>query len=111
VTEEEAENHSSVQEAAMVSAVRCRRVSYFRVDTKAHPEWGEDLEQAKQMLEEYPMHASPFEHQALRYAGGTASHFMGRLALPTEHTAVAHFMQFRKVLPGEFLANTQDFRW
>lgn len=109
VSAEEAARYPS-REAAMVSAVRCRRVSYFRLDTKDHPVWADDYEQAKQMVAERPMHASPFEHQALRYPGGVLPHFMGRLALPTEHNALANFMQFRKMIPGEFLAPSQNWR-
>lgn len=106
ITDEEALAHSP-RDAARVSAVRCRRVSYFRADTKTHPAWADDYEQALAMESERPMHASPFEHQGLRAPEGAPPYFAGRLALPTEHNTLLNFMQFRKLLPGEFLAPTE----
>ncbi len=98
VTMDERLEHST-EECCLVSAVRCRRVSYFRLDTGSHPEWSSDLEQGREMVKQRPMHASPFEHQAYK-APHRNSAWAGNLAEPGERAV--DFVQFRKTLDGEY---------
>lgn len=60
VTRKEHEAHGD-QEAAMISAARCARVSYLNHDG-SEPDIDKDLKLAKHLLSAF--HMSPFEHQA-----------------------------------------------
>lgn len=61
----ELEAHGA-ENAKMLSAARCARVSYLNHDN-SKPDVGKDMELAKRLYSE--MHLSPFEHQATPQAG------------------------------------------
>lgn len=93
-----------IYEALHVSAIRCRRVSIDALDTGKRPPWGEDFDKARDMKTTRPLHASPFEHQAIAVGGlfpWRLRKWAGNLALPDE--LITDFVQFRKTLRGEFM--------
>jgi hypothetical protein len=100
ISEAEVKEHDFAA-SARVSSVRCRRVSYFKLD-KTPPAWGDDLAQAEEMISTPVKHSSPFEHQAMRLTHPVDFPVrMGNLALPGEERAF--FEQFRKTIEGEFM--------
>lgn len=99
VSQEESAEHGLAQ-SLRVSAVRCRRVSYFKLGGE-HPSWKEDLKQAEEMIAAPVMHASPFEHPCFKASHPVRPFMAGNLALPDEQEVDFH--QFRKQLTEEFM--------
>lgn len=95
------EFHHYREDCAIVSATRCRRVSYFRLD-KTPPAWADDRDAGIEMGRARPMHASPFEHQV--WHEPAARNCAGNLTAygPLGDVIDDGVVQFRKTLAGEF---------
>jgi thymidylate synthase ThyX len=79
-------------EAALISAARCARISYLKLDPKSREE---EIELAKTLIKK--KHMSPFEHQAkeLKRADRRSGNFFG-------------WKQFRKTIAGENVGRSMD---
>lgn len=92
-------------DCALISATRCRRVSLFRVGDTTRSDAYDDIASARDMSNEKPMHATPFEHQVwfdrsivdfVNLAGNLAA--IGHDGMPIRDGTVQH----RKIFLGEY---------
>lgn len=90
VTDEEKKN-LDIEDAKMVSAARCCRVSYLKTDGNK-PSLEDDLKLFARLAGSVPIHASPLEHQARPDATGAAAGLYGNFA---------DWVQFRKEIELE----------
>lgn len=86
------ENEKLDPEAALISAARCARISYLKLNPKSREE---EIELAKTLIRK--KHMSPFEHQAkeLKRADRRSGNFFG-------------WKQFRKTIAGENVGRRMD---
>jgi hypothetical protein len=65
----------------------------------------EDVDRCKKLLN-FPLHASPFEHQGSPIGAEGVLHIGGHYLLRPEvyQGNLKGFVQFRKFIPGEYLA-------
>lgn len=83
----------AVEELKLVSAARCARISYTPFDGNATYE--KELERAKLLLGD-PVHASPFEHQAMPDKKAN-----GRWHNKDKHRNLCGWIQHRALIPGD----------
>ena len=81
----------------MLSAARCARISYTPFDGNASIQ--KEMERAESLLT-FPMHASPFEHQATPLNRTVLGGF-DFFGMPNEWSNLIGWHQFRKMLPNE----------
>lgn len=86
----------TLKEQLLISAGRCARVSYLTHDGKSDEE--KDIELATRLYSHVPMHASPFEHQAVALTTGRrVGNFIG-------------WLQYRKLFQGEWADDYKDLK-
>lgn len=82
-----------------VSTARCARVSYLTHDGRKTGLL-EDIELHNKLVVATPLHASPAEHQASPDGKDEDGNWLS----PELHGNLTGFLQYRKMLPGEFVA-------
>lgn len=85
-----------------VSTGRCARVSYLTHDGRPTTV-EEDVDLHNKLVVAVPLHASPAEHQATPDEG-IQSGFKIQWLHPQDHGNFVGWRQYRKMLPGEFVA-------
>jgi hypothetical protein len=104
---DERKEHAA-DECALISATRCRRVSLFRVGDTTRSDAYDDIASARDMSNERPMHATPFEHQVwfdrsiidfANLAGNLAA--IDDAGMPIRDGTVQH----RKIFFGEYTSS------
>jgi hypothetical protein len=91
-----------------ISAARCARISYKPFD--GDPSYTRELERYAGLVSSDHIHASPMEHQAVPDTGfkrGTTQKFDN----PELHGNLDGWIQYRKLIPGEYVgrSSTQPF--
>lgn len=84
--------------ARQVSAARCARISYAPFDDNASVE--AELERFAKLITDWPVHASPVEHQATPDTLKIENHSL-QWEHPNEHRNFRGWRQFRARIPGE----------
>jgi hypothetical protein len=98
-----------------LSVARCARVSYLTQEG-AKPAIPDDVKLFERLVGSVPLHASPAEHQATPdtmtkgHEGPYGEWRVERWDHPQMHGNFTGWQQFRKMLPGEYLADKPFFR-
>lgn len=85
-----------------ISVARCARVSYKAFDGTVAP-IEKDIELFNQLLVSEPLHASPAEHQATPDSYKSGNFDAGGWFNPHLHGNFRGWIQYRKMLPNEFV--------
>lgn len=85
-----------------ISVARCARVSYKAFDGTVAP-IEKDIELFNQLLVSEPLHASPAEHQATPDSYKSGNFNAGGWFNPHLHGNFRGWIQYRKMLPNEFV--------
>ena len=101
VTQDERDTHS-LEVLKKISAERCARVSYKLRDNSGRP-YDPDFSLYKQLVESFPIHASPIEHQATPDLYSNIENLYGRDPWQNSklHGNFVGFIQNRKTIAGE----------
>lgn len=98
ITRDEPKPDELIKILRKVSTARCARVSYLTHDGRKTTVQ-EDVELHDKLVVAVPLHASPAEHQAT-----PDQNFGPAWAHPELHGNFVGWQQYRKMLPGEFVA-------